>query len=138
MIEEVKYSLEKLKKAFKRLDEAVKEASDELDRDGVIQRFEFTFETFWKTIEILLGYEGFRCAGPRSCLKEAARRGFLQDAEVALDMLEDRNRSSHIYDEIMAEEIFNRIKENYVEVISRNIKLFEDYISGKRDSHDES
>ena len=50
-MEEVKYSLEKLKKAFKRLDEAVKEASDELDRDGVIQRFEFTFEMFWKTVK---------------------------------------------------------------------------------------
>ncbi|NOY39913.1 MAG: nucleotidyltransferase [Nitrospirae bacterium] len=130
MIEEVKYSLEKLKKAFKRLDEAVKEASDELDRDGVIQRFEFTFEVFWKTIKILLEYEGYRCAGPRSCLKEAARRGFLQEAEVALDMLEDRNRSSHIYDEAMAEEIFNRIKEVYVEVIGRNMKLFETYVSG--------
>ncbi len=97
-----------------------------LTGDGVIQRFEFTFETFWKTIKIFLGYEGYRCAGPRSCLKEAARRGFLQDAEVALDMLEDRNISSHIYDEVMTEEIFNRIKEN------------EDYISGKRDSQDES
>ncbi len=130
MIEEVKYSLEKLKRAFKRLDEAVREASDELDRDGVIQRFEFTFEVFWKTIKILLEYEGYRCAGPRSCLKEAARRGFLQDAEVTLDMLEDRNRSSHIYDEAMAEEIFNRIKENHVELIRRNMKLFESYISG--------
>ncbi len=130
MIEEVRYSLEKLKKAFKKLDEAVKAASDELDRDGVIQRFEFTFEMFWKTIKIFLEYEGYRCAGPRTCVKEAARRGFLQDAEVALDMLEDRNRTSHIYNEATAEEIFNRIKENYVEVISRNIKLFEDYISG--------
>ena len=130
MIEEVKYSLEKLKKAFKRLDEAVKEASDELDRDGVIQRFEFTFEMFWITVKMFLEYEGYRCAGPRTCIKEAARRGFLQDAEVALDMLEDRNRTSHIYDEATAEEIFNRIKGNYVEVISKNIKLFEDYISG--------
>ncbi|GBE36961.1 nucleotidyltransferase substrate binding protein like protein [bacterium BMS3Bbin07] len=130
MMEEVKYSLEKLKKAFKRLDEAVKEASDELDRDGVIQRFEFTFEMFWKTVKILLEYEGYRCAGPRTCVKEAARRGFLQDAEVALDMLEDRNKTSHIYDETTAEEIFNRIKELYVEVISRNMKLFEDYLSG--------
>ena len=130
MIEEVKYSLEKLRKAFKRLDEAVKEASDELDRDGVIQRFEFTFEMFWKTIKVLLEYEGYRCAGPRTCVKEAARRGFLRDAEVALDMLEDRNKTSHIYDETTAEEIFNRIKENYVAVIRKNIKLFEDYISG--------
>lgn len=47
---------------------------DELDRDGVIKRFEFTFELFWKTIKMLLEYEGFDCAGPRSCIKEGAPR----------------------------------------------------------------
>jgi len=116
MIEEVKYSLEKLKKASRKLDDAVREAIDELDRDGAIQRFEFTFEVFWKTIKIFLEYEGYRCAGPRSCIKEAARRGFLKEAEIVLDMLEDRNKTSHIYDESTAKEIFERIKKDYVEV----------------------
>ncbi len=63
-------------------------------------------------------------------MKEAARRGFLKDAEVALDMLKDGNKTSRVYDETTAEEIFNRIKESYIEVIRKNIKLFDDYISG--------
>ena len=121
---EVAYALGKLKTAFLRLKEAVEETVDELDRDGVIQRFEFTFELFWKTIKIILEYEGFYCTGPRSCIKEGARRGFLVDGEILLDMLEDRNKSSHIYDEQTASEIFERIKDCYVLVIDRNITLF--------------
>ena len=129
MIEEVKYSLEKLKKASKKLDDAVREAIDELDRDGAIQRFEFTFEVFWKTLRIFLEYEGYRCAGPRSCIKEAARRGFLHEAEIVLDMLEDRNKTSHIYDESTAKEIFERITSRYVKDFKENIELLDDYIS---------
>lgn len=121
------YSLERLKAAFLKLQESTEKAVDELDRDGVIQRFEFTFELFWKTIKILLAEEGFECAGPRSCIKEGARRGFLVDGEMLLDMLEDRNKMSHIYDELTAKEIFKRIKEDYVGLISRNIKIFENY-----------
>ncbi|NOY64861.1 MAG: nucleotidyltransferase [Nitrospirae bacterium] len=129
MIEEVKYSLDKLKKASKKLDDAVREAIDELDRDGAIQRFEFTFEVFWKALRIFLEYEGYRCAGPRSCIKEAARRGFLKEAEIVLDMLEDRNKTSHIYDESTAKEIFERIKARYVKVFKENIELLDGYIS---------
>ena len=40
----LEYSLKKLKDAYQRLEEGVKQAKDELDKDGVIQRFEFTFE----------------------------------------------------------------------------------------------
>ena len=128
MKEEVKYSLEKLRNAFNRLDDAVSSVVDELDRDGAIQRFEFTFEVFWKTIKIFLEYEGYRCAGPRSCIKEAARRGFLREAEIVLDMLEDRNKTSHIYDEATANEIFERIKTQYLPVFRENIEVLEEYM----------
>lgn len=128
MKDELNYSLEKLQTAFSRLQESIQKASDELERDGVIKRFEFTFELFWKTTKVLLEHEGFECAGPRSCIKEGARRGFTADSEALLDMLEDRNKLSHIYDEAMAQAIFERIKGTYVALMERNIKLFEDYI----------
>lgn len=129
MVDEKNYSLQKLRDVFNRLKESTEKAVDELDRDGVIQRFEFTFELFWKTIKILLEYEGFECAGPRSCIKEGARRGFLIEGELLLDMLEDRNKVSHIYDESTAKEIFERIKGEYVDAIEKNIKLFDNYLS---------
>lgn len=62
MVNEKNYSLHKLKHAFFRLKESTENAVDELDRDGVIQRFELTFELFWKAIKILLEHEGFECA----------------------------------------------------------------------------
>jgi nucleotidyltransferase substrate binding protein (TIGR01987 family) len=125
---EMSYSLEKLNKSFSRVRESTGKVVDDLDRDGVIQRFEFTFELLWKTVMILLRHEGFDCAGPRSCIKEGARRGFIHDGEVLLDMLEDRNKASHIYNESAAIEIFTRIKDVYVKNIEENIRLFEDYI----------
>lgn len=94
----------------------------------MIKRFEFTFELFWKTIKVLLEHEGFGCAGPRSCIKEGARRGFTADSDALLEMLEDRNKLSHIYDEAVAQAIFERIKGTYVALMERNIKLFEDYV----------
>lgn len=129
MVDEKNYSLQKLRDAFHRLKESTEKAVDDLDRDGVIHRFEFTFELFWKTIKILLEYEGFECAGPRSCIKEGARRGFLIEGELLLDMLEDRNKASHIYDESTAKEIFERIKGEYVDAIEKNIRLFDNYLS---------
>lgn len=129
MSNEMNYALGKLKNALLRLKEAAEGAVDDLDRDGVIKRFEFTFELFWKTIKMLLEHEGFDCAGPRSCIKEGAMRGFITDGELLLDMLEDRNRTSHIYDENTAREIFERVKGRYVSLIENNIKLFEQYIS---------
>lgn len=122
------YAVQKLKTAFKTLKLSVEETIDALDRDGVIQRFEFTFELFWKTIKILLEHEGFNCLGPRSCIKEGARKGLLTEPEIILDMLEDRNKTTHIYDETTASEIFNRIKMQYIDVIETNIKLFENYM----------
>lgn len=121
-VDNLVYALNKLKTAFTRLQEAAGRVVDDLDRDGVIQRFEFTFELLWKTAKIFLEYEGFRCAGPRSCIKEGVRREVLSEGEVLLDMLEDRNKTTHIYDEHTAEEIFERIKNRYVPVIASNIR----------------
>ena len=121
-VDNLVYALDKLETAFTRLQQAAGRVVDDLDRDGVIQRFEFTFELLWKTARIFLEYEGFRCAGPRSCIKEGVRREILSEGEVLLDMLEDRNKTTHIYDEHTAEEIFERIKNRYVPVIASNIR----------------
>ncbi len=116
---EVKLAIKKLEKAFDRLTQAVKIAKDELDKDGVIHRFEFTVELLWKTLKIALEYDKVECYSPRDCIKKAFRYALIDDDEILLDMIDDRNRSSHIYDEKTSEEIFNRIKEVYVEVIEK-------------------
>ncbi len=121
---EVLLKLEKFKKALNKLEDAVKIAKDDLDRDGVIQRFEFTFELFWKTLKAILDYHGIECYSPRDCIKKAFRYGILDDIDIFFDMLEDRNLTSHTYDEALSKEIFERIRNIYVKVF-RNLNLEE-------------
>lgn len=122
---EVVLSLERLKKAYSRLVEAVDKVEDELDRDGAIQRFEFTVELLWKTLKRFLAYEKVECYSPRDCVKKAFRFGLIGDDEILLDMLEDGNRSSHIYSQEEAEKIFERISKVYVKSIRKVISKLE-------------
>ncbi|MFN3693716.1 MAG: nucleotidyltransferase substrate binding protein [Ignavibacterium sp.] len=119
MKSDLKYSFEKFRKALNRLNEGVKKAKDRLDNDGVIQRFEFTFELMWKTLRLFLLSEGIITNSPREALKEAFRFGLISDEECFIDMLEDRNQTSHIYSEEISKSILNRIKKNYLPVLNK-------------------
>lgn len=119
---EVLIKIQNFEKALQRLKEAVEQAEDDLDKDGVIQRFEFTAELLWKTLKAVLEYQGIECYSPRNCIKEAFKANIIDDNEVILDMLEDRNLSSHVYDEKVSEEIFERIKNVYVNYL-KNLNL---------------
>ena len=109
-------SHEEYSKALGRLREglSVDPTNNSLALDGVIQRFEFTFELGWKLLKALLAYEGIQCASPRSCIKESFRTGILADGDSWIQMLEDRNQTSHIYDEAEATAIYGKIKESYL------------------------
>ncbi len=112
--EEVLKSYDKLRRSFETLREAVLTAETTLEIDGTLQRFEYTFETFWKFLRILLEYHGFECRSPRSCIKTAFRVGFFGEEELFLDMLlEDRDLTSHIYSEEESRKVFERIKNIY-------------------------
>lgn len=103
-------ALEKLEAAIKRLAEALKEGrANPLFIDGTIQRFEFVFELAWKAIQYTLGAEGITCTSPKDAIKKAFGSELIDDELLWLQMLDDRNRSSHTYDEISASEIYDRI-----------------------------
>ena len=121
MKKELEYSLDKLQTAFMKLEQGVVQAEDELQRDGVIQRFEFTFELVWKTLKVFLSEQGVYTKTPKASLKEAFRLEWLNEENIFLTMLEDRNHLAHIDGKEMAEAIFNRIKEKYVTVIKNLI-----------------
>lgn len=83
--------------------------------DGVIQRFEFTFELSWKLMKTFLEYEGIEeLNSPRVTLKYAYKRGLIEDGDEWINMMIDRNRTSHIYDEKTAKEIYVRIKTHHI------------------------
>lgn len=122
MQEVLNYAIGKLEEAYLRLSEGVENAQDELDKDGVIQRFEFTFELLWKALKIFLEHHGISTKTPRDSLKEAFRIELFENEEIFLDMLEDRNMTSHIYDKQTSEEIFKRIKLQYLKAIEEVLK----------------
>jgi nucleotidyltransferase substrate binding protein (TIGR01987 family) len=98
-----KQRYENFSRAFGLLDEALKNGPgslNQLEREGVIQRFEYTFELAWKTVKDYLENAGvvFEEATPRKVLKSAYASGFLSEGQVWIDMLDQRNLLSHTYD----------------------------------------
>ena len=124
--------IEQYKKAVVRIREASKIFADnknELYRDGLIQRFEFTFELAWKSIKEYLEEQGVSgdINFPRAVLKIAFSANIIND-EKWLDMLNDRNMASHIYSEEIAEVISERIQSDYVNLLEKLIEKLEEII----------
>ena len=119
MSNELDYSLGKFRDAIRSLGEGIERAKDDLGKDGVIQRFEFTFELLWKTLRIFLEKEGIHCRSPKDCLKAAFKFGLVQDEKAFLDMLDDRNLTSHIYHKDQSQAVFGRIKTAHLAVFQQ-------------------
>jgi len=87
------------KKALERFDEAMQmDPTDDVHRAGCIQYFEFTFDLAWKSIQSLATYYGLeRPKSPRVAFRAAYAQGWIDEQEPWLQMLEARNRMSHVY-----------------------------------------
>lgn len=110
-------SVHNLGNALERLGEALAEPDDSsLVVDGTIQRFEFVIELFWKTLKRLLEFEGITARTPREALQAAYQAGWLEDETAWLQMLRDRNETSHIYDEAAARRIYGDIRRYFPEL----------------------
>lgn len=102
--------------AATRLREAASKQGDDILRDATIQRFEFTFEAAWKALQMYLQYQGLEANGPRQVLKQTFAQGLIQtpeEADIWMDMLEDRNLTTHAYREALAEAIAASIRVRY-------------------------
>jgi nucleotidyltransferase substrate binding protein (TIGR01987 family) len=94
--------------------------TDDLERDGLIQRYEFTFELAWKTLKALFENEGLiGLNSPKTVLKEALGARLINDEELWLKMLADRNATTHIYSEQIAIEICKKIKQSHVTALEQ-------------------
>jgi len=84
-------------------------------RDAAIQRFEFTIELSWKMLKKILYHEKVETTTPRDTLSKAYQYTLIDDEDIWLRMLDDRNNTSHAYKEEEAKRIFDNIK-GYVPV----------------------
>jgi nucleotidyltransferase substrate binding protein (TIGR01987 family) len=114
-----KQRLQNFEKAFNHLANAVKRDNlSDLEKAGVIQIYEHTFELAWKTLKDYLEEKNVDARFPRDVIKEAFAYEILIDGDVWIDMLEKRNLMSHTYDETNAELAFRLILESYFEAIA--------------------
>jgi nucleotidyltransferase substrate binding protein (TIGR01987 family) len=83
---------------------------DILQQAGVIHFFEMCFELSWNLLKDYLEYIGYKdINSPRSAIKEAFAAGLITDGHAWMELLKDRNMTSHIYNEETSQQIFNRI-----------------------------
>ena len=107
--------------ALDRLQEAIQQEPTEIVIDGTLHRFEFTFELAWKLIKSYLEYmEVAETTGsPRETIQNGFKQGIIENGEEWINMMLSRNSLSHIYDEKTSREIYNKIKNNYINLFTR-------------------
>ncbi|SRR5258708_10404078 len=99
-----------LQNASQRLSEALSLPVTDINRDAAIQRFEFTFELFWKLLQTILTDNGIQSYGPKNAIREAGKMGIIEDVEQWLTFLTARNLTSHTYNEKTAQEVYDEAK----------------------------
>lgn len=92
---------------------------DDLMKEGLIQRFEYTHELAWKVMKDYAEYQGYtEVRGSRDAFRQALQMGIIDDAGW-MDSIEDRNLTSHNYDEGVAEEVYQAIVHKYYPLFVR-------------------
>lgn len=115
--------------ATNRLKEALNEEESDLIIDGVLHRYEFTFELAWKTLKDYLEYLGvtINTGSPREVIKESFAHDLISDGETWIKMMLARNSLSHLYDEETSRKVYNEIKEKYIYQIEKLIERLNKY-----------
>jgi nucleotidyltransferase substrate binding protein (TIGR01987 family) len=100
---------------------------ERIEIDSCIQRFEFTFEALWKTLKVvLLEKEGIEANSPKSVLNAAYKQRLINNEEIWLAMLEDRNHTSHTYDEETADHIYENVKNIYLLALKQTMLMLKE------------
>ena len=105
-------------KALAQLSDAVSLAEErslsDLEKQGLVQAFEYTHELAWKTLADFLNFQGYSdLFGSKDTVRQAFSIGLLAQGEVWMDMIKSRNQTSHTYNQEVADEIVTAIREQY-------------------------
>ena len=118
------------KKALKQLDDAVEiveqRALSPLEKQGVIQAFEYNYELAWKTLKDFYEYQGEKgIQGSRDAIRIAFQRGLIEDGDLWFAMVQSRILTSHTYNEEITEKILVDIFEKYYDAFHALKESFE-------------
>ena len=115
-----------LKKAFTQLNKFVDEPDlNELAKQGLIQSFEYTYELSWNVIKDYYEFQGETgIQGSRDAFRLAIRRGLVKEDELWMEMIQSRQKTSHTYNDEIANEIADRILTAYFDLFHELIDKF--------------
>lgn len=89
-------------------------ALSDLEQQGMIQAFEFTHEVAWQVLKDYFEHQSAaHITGSRDAAREGFQNGLLQDGDVWMEMIKSRNQTSHTYNKSTADEIVEKIKQEY-------------------------
>jgi len=100
------------------------EPMSEAEKGGLIQFYKVCFELSWKLIKDYLESTGYIVRSPREALKVAFQNQLITDGELWLSALDDRNLTSHIYDDMVTDLIISKIKNEYLNILSDLYQFF--------------
>ncbi len=110
-------------KAFLLLERALSiTAPSEVERGGIIQFYEMTFELAWKLMKDYLELQGYTVSSPKDAIKQAFQATILEEGQLWMDALSDRNQTTQTYDENKAIEVTAKIKSHYFPVLQQLYK----------------
>lgn len=126
----IKNIFDQFNRAFKRLKEAIAdESTSELKQDAVIKRFEFTYELLWKMLKRIATQEKLEAFSPKSSFQAAFQLGLIENEGLFIDIIDARNKTSHVYSELTAAEIYSFICDRVVAAFDKvNEKIKAKYI----------
>lgn len=108
---------------------------EELIKEGLIQRFEYTHELAWNVMKDYAFFQGnSTVGGSRDATREAFRLQIIENADIWMDMIQSRNKTSHTYNESVANEIFGKIINDYFEIFLNFQRKMEEKRNGEQTS----
>lgn len=106
---------------------------DEILKEGLIQRFEYTHELAWNVMKDFLSEIGdVKIYGSKDATREAFRAELIKDGDVWMEMVVSRNMTSHTYNEETADKIYDRIINDYYSAFLSFQKVMEEKRNGKQ------
>lgn len=123
-----KQRFQNFERAVLLLESGITEAKSDLEKQGVIQRFEFAFELGWKTLKDYLLFTGVALeeTTPRETIKKAFRANILNNADLWIEMLDARNMLSHTYDKETFEKSIALIHSKYGAAVKETYLWFKE------------
>lgn len=102
-------------KAFNQLEKFIQvEILNEMEEQGLIKSFEYTYELAWKTLQDLLKEKGYiDINGPKPVIQQSFQDGYITEGKGWMRMHNSRNLTAHTYDQTTAKEVIDGIRNEY-------------------------